>query len=396
MGDISTPRAAAPTPGDCLALIRSGRATTRSELGRATGLSRTAVTARVNALARAGLLVEAAETATGGRPAGTLRLAEHAGVVLAAAVGRSRTQLAACTLGGTLLATADLDQEVGEHTDQLMPRVGDRLADLLHETGHGTDRVRGAGVSIPGTVDTAAGASLDSPVMARWAGVPLAPYLDRFAAPVFVDNDANVMALSERAHVGGQLARFSDVLLIKASTGIGAGVVLDGALRRGGLGAAGELGHTKVTAAAERPCRCGETGCLEAVAGGWALVQVMREHGHPVGHVRDVVALASSGDPAARQLVRESGRHVGEVVAAAVNLLNPQAVVVGGDMAAAFDTFVAGLRESVYAQATALASRDLQVVAATHGERTGVVGCAALALDHVLGVAAVDALVAAG
>jgi predicted NBD/HSP70 family sugar kinase len=245
-------------------------------------------------------------------------------------------------------------------------------------------------------VDTTAGASLDSPVMTRWAGVPLAPYLDRFAAPVFVDNDANVMALSERAHVGGHLARFSDVLLVKASTGIGAGVVLDGALRRGGLGAAGEVGHTKIAAAAGRVCRCGETGCLEAVAGGWALVQAMQHGGHAVDHVRDVVALAAVGEPGARQLVRDSGRQVGEVVAAAVNLLNPQAVVVGGDMAPAFDTFVAGLRESLYAGATALASRDLQVVAATPADRTGVVGCAALALDQVLGVAAVDALVAAG
>ncbi|MGN6132012.1 MAG: ROK family protein, partial [Nocardioidaceae bacterium] len=163
---------------------------------------------------------------------------------------------------------------------------------------------------------------------------------------------------------------------------------------RGGLGAAGEIGHTRTPAAADAVCRCGDTGCLEAVAGGWALVQALRAQGRDLGHVRRLVALAVEGDAEARRMVRDSGRRLGEVLASAVNLLNPQAVVIGGDMAGAYDTFVAGLRESLYGAATALATRELQILPATHGEAAGVVGCAALALDEVLSVAAVDALVA--
>jgi predicted NBD/HSP70 family sugar kinase len=185
------------------------------------------------------------------------------------------------------------------------------------------------------------------------------------------------------------------VLVVKASTGLGLGIIADGRVLSGHLGAAGEIGHTKVNAAAGLACRCGATGCLETLAGGWALVARARESGHEVGHLRDLVALALQGDPTARGLLRDSGRELGEVLAVAINLLNPAAVVIGGDMASAFDFHVAGVRESVYALAAPLATRDLQFLPATHGDRAGLVGCAALALDHVLAPVAVDARLAA-
>ena len=81
-------------------------------------------------------------------------------------------------------------------------------------------------------------------------------------------------------------------------------------------------------AAAGLPCRCGDTGCLEAIAGGWALVRALQADGRAVGHLRDVVELAISGDPDARRMIRDSGRHAGEVLAPAVNLLNPAVLVV--------------------------------------------------------------------
>ena len=388
--------AAGRTPastGEVFALIRSGAASTRSEIARATGLSRTAVTARLAALMAAGLVVEAEEgPSSGGRPPSTLRFNSRSGVVLAGALGRSRTQLAVCDLDAEVLAAADLDQEVGIGPDDLMPLVASRFATLLESAGRTVADVRGVGLSIPGTVDFAAGASLDSPIMRGWDGVPLAPYLRELVdAPTVVDNDANALALSERR---GHLQTFRHALLVKASTGLGAGIVSEGRILRGALGAAGEIGHVKSPAADGLRCRCGDIGCLEAVAGGWALVQALREQGREVGHVRDLVAMAREGDGEARRLVRDSGRRTGEVLAAAVNLLNPEAVIVGGDMALAYDTFVAGLRETVYSKATALATRELQIVPTTYGERSGVVGCASMVLEQVLSAAAVDLAVA--
>jgi len=382
---------ASATAGEVFTLIRDGVATTRSELRRHTGLSRTAVAARVAALSERGLVVEREEgLSTGGRPPTLLSFNADAGVVLSAAIGRSRTRLAVCNLAGDILALTDLEQEVGTGPDDLMPDVVKRLEALLDQVGGvGPESVLGVGLSLPGTVDQLRGCSLDSPVMSGWDGVALDPYFrDLTAAPILVDNDANVIALAERH---GDRRGVDDLLLLKISTGLGAGIISGGVLQRGAVGAAGEFGHNKTPAAAGVPCRCGDTGCLEAIAGGWALVRALQQQGHAVGHVRDVVELANHGEPEARRLIRESGRHVGEVIAGAVNLLNPAVVVIDGDMSRAYDILVAGLRETLYGNATALATRVLQVVPATYGDRSGVIGSAALILNRILSADAIDA-----
>lgn len=376
--------------GDLLELVRTDRAVTRADLRRITGMSRTAVVSRVAALADAGLLLLGEELAsTGGRPPGGLVFNREAGVVLAAAIGRSRSQLAVFDLVGDELGSSEVAHVIGAGPDTVMPVVAEHLAELLADRGN---PLLGIGISLPGTVDPLRGVSIDSPVMAGWDGTELGPYLAGLGdVPLFVGNDADVLARSERL---GHATSYDDLLVVKASTGLGLGILADGRIVSGHLGGAGEIGHTKVDAAQGRQCRCGDTGCLETIAGGWALVAQLNESGRPVEHIRDLVALAVAGEPNAKQLLRESGRQLGEVLAVAINLLNPQAVVVGGDMAAAFDVYAAGVRESVYARASALATRDLQFLPATFGDRAGVVGCAAMALDRVLSPAAVDARLA--
>ncbi len=382
--------AAPATAGELLELVRTGRAITRSQLRALTGLSRTAVTARVSSLTSAGLLLLGEELAsTGGRPPGALVFNKDAGVVLAVAIGRSRTQLAVLDLDGQELTADSRDHEVGVGPDELMAEIVDRFRVLLEGI---EPPVLGIGLSLPGTLDPARGLSIGSPVMSGWDGVPLAPYFaDLAPAPLFVGNDADVLARSELLGGAGDLG---DVLVVKASTGLGLGIIAGGRVLSGHLGAAGEIGHTIVDAAGDLPCRCGAVGCLETIAGGWSLVARMAESGHPVGHVRELVALALQGDSVARGLLRDSGRELGQVLAVAINLFNPAAVVIGGDMGAAFDFYVAGVRESVYRRAAPLATRDLKFLPSTHGARAGVVGCAALALDHVLSPVAVDSRLA--
>jgi predicted NBD/HSP70 family sugar kinase len=394
MARMSAVQGATPaTAGEVLALIRSGSATTRSAIAAATGLSRTAVSARLASLMEAGLVVGGEEAPSGGgRPPSTLRFNSDVGVVLAVAIGRSRTQLAVCDLAGGIQAQDARDHAPGLAPDKRMAGILERLRSLLADAGRAATDVRAIGISIPGTVDHDNVASLDSPLLPGWDGVPLAPFFAEFAgAPVFLDNDANVLAASE---TGSLLSTYDDLLLVKVSTGLGVGIVVRGELVRGAWGAAGELGHLKSAAAAGRTCRCGEVGCLEAIAGGWALVQELSARGREVEHVRVLVALAREGDAEARALIRESGRRVGEVLAQAVNLLNPAAVVLGGDMAAAYDTFVAGFREGLYANAASVATRKLQVLQSTHGEAAGIVGCASMAVESLLEPARVDRMLA--
>ena len=227
--------------------------------------------------------------------------------------------------------------------------------------------------------------------MAGWDGVELAPYLQELTgagAPVFVDNDANVMALSERR---GHLERHRDLLFVKASTGIGVGIVTGGRLLRGASGRPARSG----TPRSPRPRACPAAAATPAAsrrsrpAGRWC--RRRGRGGHEITHVRDLVALAVEGDADARHLVRVAGRRIGEVLAVGGERAQPR----GGrrrrrPRRRPTTRSWPGCASRVYSQASALATRELVIVPVTHGEQSGVVGCAALAIREVLDSAAVD------
>lgn len=375
------------SPGEVLQFIRAGQASTRADLGRLTGLSRTAVTKRVDTLLDLGLVAEhEPSSSTGGRPPGTISFRADAGLVTGIAIGRSRVQLAVADLAGRLLVTEDHDRELTSGPDETMSFVLRRLKVMLRQAGGGD--VWGYGCTIPGNVDYARGAGINSQILVGWGGVELAPYLQKLGdAPVYVDNDANMLALSERQ---GHMRDHPNLVALKASTGLGLGLVSASRLVRGGRAAAGELGHLRTPEAEGIVCRCGETGCLEAIAGGWALVREFNASGRSVQHIRELVACANEGDADARSLIREAGRRIGRALTNAVALLNPDAVVLGGDMAAASDVLVAGVKETIFDDLPAAAGQHLQILPSTYGEQAGVVGCAQLVIERVVGRRAVD------
>ena len=172
------------TAGDLLQLVRHGQASSRSDLGRLTGLSRTAVGARLAALEAAGLVVSGDELAsTGGRPPAGLVLNADAAVVLAVAIGRSRSQLAVFDLQGRQLGSSSIEHQVGASPDVVMPVVAAHLKDLIDPLPQGQP-VYGTGISLPGTVDPVLGVSIESPAMPGWDGVDLAASVDVDRLPV--------------------------------------------------------------------------------------------------------------------------------------------------------------------------------------------------------------------
>ncbi|MEU8123354.1 ROK family transcriptional regulator [Spirillospora sp. NPDC049024] len=363
--------------GDMLRLIREDGVATRAELGRLTGLSRPAVASRVAALISRGLVVERADgPSTGGRPPARLEFNAAGGAVLVANLGQSRGQLAVCDLAGTVLARAD-GPPAETTPGKTLPRLFDQWASLLDASGTDPSTVRGVGLGVPDAVEHVAG---------RWDAVEIgAPVAERFGVPAYLDNEVNAAALGEhQAHPG-----VGDLLFVKVSTGIGAGIIAGGRIQRGALGAAGEIGHVPVPFPGEAPCRCGNVNCVEAVAGGTALLARS-----PADDLPALAALARAGDPATVALLRDAGRRIGEVVATAVNLLNPAVVVLGGDLAGADEPLIAGLREIVYRRSTALATRDLRIEPSRLGEGAGLAGCAAMVLDNILSPGAVDAAAA--
>jgi predicted NBD/HSP70 family sugar kinase len=253
--------------------------------------------------------------------------------------------------------------------------------------------VRGIGIGVPGPVEFSTGRPVSPPIMPGWDGFSIPDWFaSRYGAPVLVDNDVNIMARGEH------WMNFRDtphLLLIKVGTGIGCGIVADGHIYRGARGAAGDIGHIRATSREDVVCRCGNIGCLEAVAGGQALADALAAEGIEAHHSRDVVELVRAGNPTAIRSVREAGRTLGEVLAGTVNFFNPGVIVIGGDIAEAHEHLLAGVREGIFSRSLPLATRDLRIVPSRLGDRAGVIGAATMATEHVLAPAAIDQALAA-
>ena len=395
MRTIETPEQSSPTgPGALLQLVRDGRATTRAELARYTGLARSTVAQRVDALIAADLLYEAGGSqSTGGRPPTTLAFKHNAGVVLVADLGATHARLALSDLAGTPLAEHASERDIAEGPDAVLAWVDNEFQHLLAEAGRTADEVRAIGIGVPGPVEFSTGRPVSPPIMPGWDGFSIPDWFaSRYRAPVLVDNDVNIMARGE------QWMHFREtphLLLIKVGTGIGCGIVADGHIYRGARGAAGDIGHIRATSREDVVCRCGNIGCLEAVAGGQALADALTAAGIQAHHSRDVVELVRAGNPTAIRNVREAGRTLGEVLAGTVNFFNPGVIVIGGDIAEAHEHLLAGVREGIFSRSLPLATRDLRIVPSRLGDRAGVIGAATMATEHVLAPSMIDQALAA-
>jgi predicted NBD/HSP70 family sugar kinase len=375
--------------GAVLRLIRDGEAVTRADLARRTGLARSTIAQRVDALISHRLVIEAGGTAsTGGRPPTVLAFNHEAGIVLVADLGATHARIAVSDLGGRPLAERAFELDIALGPEPVLRRVDDAFADLLREAGRGADEVRGIGIGVPGPVAFATGQPVSPPIMPGWDGFSIpAWFAERHRVPVLVDNDVNIMALGEHWAHHRDVDQF---LFVKVGTGIGCGVVADGHIHRGSQGAAGDIGHIRIEGHEDVRCRCGNAGCLEAVAGGRALAQRLSAEGLPAGDARDVVRLVRAAQPQAVYEVREAGRHIGEVLAGCVNFFNPAVIVIGGDVAEVHEPLLAGVREVVIQRSPPLATQELRILPSRLGDRAGITGAAIMVIDRVLSPEAVD------
>jgi predicted NBD/HSP70 family sugar kinase len=376
--------------GSMLRLIRQGQASSRAQLAEATGLARSTASQRVETLLAHGLIREVGDgRSTGGRPPTVLAFDPAWGVVCAADLGATHGRVAVMDLAGTALAEAAADLDIADGPETVLGWVEETFDGLLAETGRAQDVV-GIGIAVPGPVEFATGTLVSPPLMPGWDGLAVsARFQQRYGVPVVVDNDVSAMAFGEHWTCFRDVA---DLLFVTVSTGIGCGIISGGRLHRGVLGAAGDLGHVPITGHPDALCRCGNLGCVEAVAGGDALAARLRERGLEVLGTRDVVAALRGGSLEAGMVVRQAGRQVGQVLASAVSLLNPAVLVVGGELAMAGEQLLSGIRESVHQRALPLAIRGLRIVRSELGPRVGVVGAAASAIEHVLSPEQIDLL----
>ncbi|MGW3203581.1 ROK family protein [Streptomyces sp. NPDC001135] len=374
--------------GELLELVRSGRAVTRGALQQATGLSRATVGQRLDRLFRAGWLREGAggpvDSPLGGRPSITLEFDGSHAVVLAGDLDTRHARVAVLTLTGEILAEHSGTLVVEDGPEAVLGELGHWFGELLEKAGRAAADVCGIGLAVTGPVDSATGRVVQPPMMPGWDGYDIRGRLSRAFTehtgagplPVLVDNDANLMAYGEQRAGHPGCAAF---VLVKVSTGIGAGVVVDGAIYRGIDGGAGDIGHIRV--GTDALCRCGSYGCLAAVASGGAVARRLAESGVPAASGADVRDLLAAGHPGAAALAREAGRQVGDVLATVVTLLNPGVLMIAGDLAGT--PFLTGVRELLYQRALPRSTAHLDVVTSRLGERAALIGAGALVVEHL-------------
>jgi predicted NBD/HSP70 family sugar kinase len=390
MGDRRDPRSTPATgAGAVLRLIRDGDAVTRADLARATGLARSTVAQRVDALLAHSLVYETGSSdSTGGRPPSILAFNDGGGVILAADLGATHSRVGVTDLAGEPLIERAADIDISLGPEAVLEWLQGPFGEMLKEAGRKASDVRGIGIGVPGPVAFSEGKPVNPPIMPGWDGFDIpAWFASRYDAPVLVDNDVNIMALGE--HWTGW-RETEHLLFIKIGTGIGCGIVAGGRIHRGAEGAAGDIGHIRITGHDDVLCRCGNIGCLEAVAGGGALAARLTEQGIEAANARDVVRLVRAGDQAATQAVREAGRLLGEVLASAVNFFNPRVIVIGGDLGGAHEQLLAGIREVTFRRSLPLATGSLRIVPSQLGDRAGVIGAAVLVIEHVLAPDVID------
>ncbi|KEF14204.1 transcriptional regulator [Streptomyces rimosus] len=364
-----------------LELVAAGTARSRADLVRELGLAASTVSARVQELVDAGLLTESGEGASrGGRRPRLLRVPDGGTVALAADLGSHHIRTGAVGLTGT---GYDIDECAFDLTAGPEPAVGllaERLTALAARQRAAGRAVCGVGVGFPGPVDPASGRIIAPSRMPGWHLYELRDRLaDRTGLPVLVDNDANVLALGEHRATHPDLRH---LVVVKAGRGIGSGVISHGRLYRGARGRAGDISHVRMDAAAERPCSCGNIGCLETVASGAAIAAALRERGIGAESTTDILRLVEDGEPHATTLVRQAGRHIGAVLGVVVNFFNPQAVVLGGALSAA-EPLVAAVRGVLYERCLPMATSELSIVAASRGPDAGLLGAGHAALREL-------------
>jgi glucokinase-like ROK family protein len=365
-------------------VLREKGTASRAEIARATGLSRSTVSSIVSELLKGSLVEEGAEGTgvahgeQGGRPPVLLSLKSSAGLALGVDFGHTHLRVAISDLSHEVLAETREELDVDQSAEEGLAGATKLVNQVLEDAGADRDRVLGVGMGLPGPINQAARTVGSTAILPGWVGVDAAKELSRrLELPVQVENDANLGALAEFVWGSGQ--GHSELVYIKLSSGVGAGLLLGGRLYQGAGGTAGEIGHTVVQEGGAI-CRCGNRGCLETVASARAIAGMLSESRGEEISTRRLLELSANGDSAAARLIEEAGREIGIAVANLCNLINPDRVIVGGDLSGAGKLITEPILESIRRFAIRSAADQVTVVPGVLGERAELLGALALVL----------------
>jgi len=366
-----------------VSLIRETAPVTRSDLTRLSGLSRSAVAAAVQRLVDDGLVTEAASSSAGpGRPASLLRPRAPEGTLVGIDFGHNHVAVAIADPHGHVLAERREQLDVDAHATEALAAAVRLFDSELGEAGVERSSVRTVVAAIPGPLNARSGRVQSATILSSWVDLAAADVLaEQLGCEVHLGNDAELGALGELSFGAGR--GIADLLYVKVSDGIGAGLVLGGRLYQGSTGIAGEIGHTQLDGAGDQ-CRCGQRGCLETMISSPVVRRRLQVSGFDISESAgslDAVGL----DPIGARVITEAGRHLGRVVADICNCLNPARVVLGGQLGTAGEPFAVGVRESVTRYAQPAISSAVEIRPAELGLRAELMGTLARGIQIAAG-----------
>lgn len=362
-----------------LSVLRIHGPLTQAEISRLTGLSHASVSNIVRDLLREGQ-VSSTPGRRNGRRVSEVCINPSSGLVGGIDFGNRHVRAALADQAHTLRDEAYRPLPYGHQAAASVLEAAEMFRELVAGTGRELRDVHVLAVGMPGPMDRDSGSTTSAAILPGWADFSVsAAFEEALGVRTVVDNDANLGALAEGAWGAGR--GFTDFAYVKVSTGIGAGLVLNGRLYRGVAGTAGEIGHTTIEEHGPL-CRCGNRGCLEMYAGAPAIVEVVRRSVDTPLSIEDVLRLSDEGDVGARRVITDAGRHIGVALANLCNLLSPQVIVIGGELALAGDVLLSAIRESLGRRAVSLPAQGVEVVTSALAERAGVLGALVLALQE--------------
>lgn len=386
---MSAPPGADPRPGSqsslrsanqqrVLETVRRHGGLTQAQISRRTALAPSTVSNIVHELIGAGLLMMEADHA--GRRGQLITFRGSAGHVLGVDVGHRHATVAVADLNQRILAQRRHDLPEGHRFDEDLRLVDHSLQRLLEEIGVPRSGVLAGGLTVPAPVDLEGRVISAGAILPAWSGIDVrAEASALLGLPVVVENDADAGALGEHTWGAGRGTRH--MAYLKLGHGVGSGLVLDGRLYRGATGSAGEIGHSTVDERG-RLCRCGNRGCLETFVSSDEVVHLLAGTHGPDLTVADVVDAALAGDVGCARVIGDTGRTLGVTVANLCNTLNPELVVVGGELARSGELLLGPLREIVGRYGVRGAVRELRIEPARLGLQAHVAGAVIVALQH--------------
>lgn len=395
---IKAPVLLSAAEAEVMRALRKNGQTSRTEVTNITGWSRAKTSQEVNALVEKGYLVDAGEgISKGGRKPRLLRFNSQLGYVVGIDIGATSLEIALADVNGSILKRVMEPADVRQPPEDLLGRCSVLILEMAVAQGIQPEQILGIGVGVPGPVDFARGVLVAPPLMPDWENYPIRNFFKETFASAFVvvDNDVNIMALGEQR--SGDAANVDHFLVIKIGTGIGCGIMASRKIHRGSNGSAGDIGHICVDK--QGPiCRCGNRGCLEAMAAGPAiaekamqavrdgkseLLRKMMEDNQGVLVPEDVNAACREGDEAALEIIRASGQMIGDVLAGLVNFFNPSHIFIAGGIANFGNHLLIAIKRAVLRRSLPLATTNLAINFSRTGSDAGVLGAIMLALEYL-------------